>query len=81
METLLTAAQVAERIGAGCGVKTVRRAFREKKLAGVKLGRSYAFRESDVEAWLASQRQVATVTGPRVEAQMTPRSAARRSKP
>ena len=80
MEPHFTAEQVAEMVGAGCGVETVRKAFRNGELAGVKLGNQYAFRETDVEAWLAAKRSVATIKPAHVEATLSPRSAARRSR-
>ena len=80
MERHFTAEEVAEMVGAGCGAETVRKAYRNGELAGVKLGNYYAFREVDVEAWLAAKRSVASVTPAHVDATLSPRSAARRSR-
>lgn len=80
MDTLMTAEQVARKVGADCGVETVRKAYRAGELAGVKLGRGYAFREVDVEEWLAAKRSVATVAPSGIRATLSARSAGRRSR-
>lgn len=80
MERRLTSKEVAAMVGAGCGVETVRKAFRLGHLAGTPLGRGYGFTERDVEAWLQALRREASVSPLRIDATQTPRSAARRSK-
>ncbi len=80
LDRLLTASEVAKMIGGGCGVETIRKAFRNGELAGVKLGNSYAFRDVDIEAWLAAKRTSVVVAPMRIQASLSPRSAARASR-
>lgn len=80
MEKLLTAKEAAELVGADCGVSTIRKAFRNKELAGMKIGRSYAFTERDIQAWLEAKRQTPTSSPLAIDAAPTARSAARHSR-
>lgn len=56
MEELLTAEQVAADLRVGVG--TVRRWCKDGTLPGVKIGKEYRFRRSDLNRWYERQRRI-----------------------
>lgn len=77
MAELMDRFEVAAMVG-NITAHQVKLAARRKELAKVKIGTRYLFREEDVRAWIAAQREPAVVKGSK--AKPTALAAARRSR-
>lgn len=56
-DRLLTAAEVAERLGDGITEEWVRDQSRKGRIPSVKLGRYRRYRPSSIDRWIAGQEQ------------------------